>query len=142
MTAESELVDIIDVLTRRVGEIESQVLTRSEFAALSMRQLAYIDAVARLGHPTSSELAEERGVSRPSVTAAVAKLARQGLVAKVASDEDRRVAHLHLTAKGQKVNALHAAVHRRLAELIGQALNRQELAELVRLLQKVVTPLR
>lgn len=142
MTAKSELIEIIDVLTRRMGEMESQVLAHSEFAELSMRQLGYIEAVARLGHPTFSELAQELGVSRPSVTAAVNKLTRQGLVAKVASDEDRRVAHLHLTPQGERVSGLHADVHRALAALICRALKRKELKELVRLLQKVAKPLK
>ena len=132
------LVEIVDILTRTMGEMESHVLAGSDFAELSMRQLHYLDVVNRLGHPTLSELAQEMGVSRPSVTAAVAKLVKAGCLTKVASDEDRRVAHVHLAAKGKRIVQLHDAVHQSVADLFTQVLSKRELHELVRMLNKVV----
>ena len=133
------LTDIVEILTRTMGEMESRVLSGSEFAELSMRQLHYLDVVNRLGHPTLSELAQELGVSRPSVTAAVAKLANAGFLVKVASDEDRRVAHVHLAKKGRHIVMLHDKVHQSVADLFTNALNKRELHELVRMLNKVIT---
>jgi DNA-binding MarR family transcriptional regulator len=138
MTDRKRLTAIIEVLTRRIGEIEARVLSGGAFAQLSMRQLQYVDVIARLGHPTLSELARELAVSRPSVTAAVARLETSGLVARVPSDEDRRVAHVHLTRKGRRVNRLHDDTHRALAGLFCDALDRTELHTLVLLLDKVV----
>jgi DNA-binding MarR family transcriptional regulator len=138
MAPDYTLTEIVDILTRTMGEMESRVLSGSEFAALSMRQLHYLDAISRLGHPTLSELARELDVSRPSVTAAVAKLADAGLVAKVASDEDRRVSHVHLAKKGHRIVAMHDAVHQSVADLFTSALNKRELHELVRMLNKVI----
>ena len=141
MAPDYTLTEIVDILTRTMGEMESRVLSGSEFAELSMRQLHYLDLVDRLGHPTLSELAGALGVSRPSVTAAVAKLAEAGFVAKVASDEDRRVSHVHLAKKGHRIVKLHAAVHQSVADLFTDALTKQELRELVRMLNKVITRL-
>ena len=138
MTADYTLTEIVDILTRTMGEMESRVLTGSEFAALSMRQLHYLDTINRLGHPTLSELAQELGVSRPSVTAAVAKLTEAGFVAKVASDEDRRVSHVHLAKKGHRIVRLHDGVHQTVADMIAGALNKRERQELVRMLNKVI----
>ena len=142
MAADYTLTEIVDILTRTMGEMESRVLSGSEFAALSMRQLHYLDMINRLGHPTLSELAQELGVSRPSVTAAVTKLMEAGFVAKVASDEDRRVSHVHLAKKGHRIVKLHDAVHQSVADLFTNALNKRELRELVRMLNKVIIRLR
>jgi len=142
MVADYTLTEIVDILTRTMGEMESRVLSGSEFAALSMRQLHYLDMINRLGHPTLSELAQELGVSRPSVTAAVTKLMEAGFVAKVASDEDRRVSHVHLAKKGHRIVKLHDAVHQSVADLFTNALNKRELRELVRMLNKVIIRLR
>jgi len=139
MAPDYTLTEIVDILTRTMGEMEARVLSGSEFAELSMRQLHYLDVVDRLGHPTLSELAGELGVSRPSVTAAVAKLAEAGFVAKVASDEDRRVSHVHLAKRGQRIVKLHAAVHQAVADLFTNALTKPELGELVRMLNKVIS---
>lgn len=141
MAVDHELTEIIEILTRAMGEMESHALAGSDFAELSMRQLHYLDLVSRLEHPTPSELARELGVSRPSVTAAVAKLVEGGYVAKVPSDEDRRVAHVHLTAKGQRIVRLHDEVHQAVAALFARALSRKELAMLVSLLNKVIADL-
>jgi len=138
MAPEYTLTEIVDILTRTMGEMESRVLSGSEFAELSMRQLHYLDLVNRLGHPTLSELARELGVSRPSVTAAVAKLTDAGFVAKVASDEDRRVSHVHLAKRGQRMVRLHDEVHQSVADLFTNALTQRELRELVRMLNKVI----
>jgi DNA-binding MarR family transcriptional regulator len=141
VTADYSLTEIVDILTRTMGEIESRALAGGEFAALSMRQLHYLDVVHRLGHPTLSELAGAMGISRPSATAAVAKLAAAGFVVKVTSDEDRRVAHVHLAQKGERIVRLHDAVHQAVADLFTSALTRRELQELVRMMNKVVAHL-
>jgi DNA-binding MarR family transcriptional regulator len=141
MAPDYTLTEIVDILTRTMGEMESRVLSGSAFAELSMRQLHYLDVVNRLGHPTLSELARELGVSRPSVTAAVAKLTDAGFVAKVASDEDRRVSHVHLAKRGQRMVRLHDEVHQSVADLFTNALTQRELRELVRVLNKVISRL-
>jgi DNA-binding MarR family transcriptional regulator len=132
------LTALIEILTRRLGEMEARALSRGAFAQLSMRQLQYVDVIARLGHPTLSELARALAVSKPSVTAAVARLEATGFLARVPSDEDRRVAHVHLTRKGRRVNRLHDDTHRALAGLFCDALDETELHALVQLLDKVV----
>lgn len=138
MAAEYSLTEIVDILTRAMGEMESHALSGSEFAALSMRQLHYLDLVHRLGHPTLSELARELGISRPSVTTAVAKLVAAGYLKKVTSDEDRRMAHVHLAPKGRRMVRLHGEVHQSMARLFTDALSRSELNEMTRMLNKVI----
>lgn len=141
MEPDHSLTEIVEILTRTMGEMESRVLAGREFAELSMRQLHYLDVVHRLGHPTLSEVAQAMGISRPSATAAIAKLATAGFVVKVSSDEDRRMAHVHLAKKGERIVRLHEEVHQAVADLIARALSPGELKTLVRMLNKVVAHL-
>ena len=141
MAPEYSLTEIVDILTRTMGEMESRVLAGGEFAELSMRQLHYLDTVHRLGHPTLSELALSMEISRPSATAAIGKLSSAGFAVKVSSDEDRRVAHVHLTKKGKRIVRLHEAVHQAVADIFTEALGQRELQQLVRMLNKVIAHL-
>ena len=129
---------LIAILTRSFSELESQALNESELAELSMKQLIYLDTVARLDHPTFSDLAKSLGVSKPSVTAIVGKLIQKGYVEKVQSAEDRRAFYVLLTDKGKALSQLHDNVHRRIAEHFTHALDEDELHQLARLLSKAL----
>jgi len=43
-----------------------------------MKQILYLDTIAGLGKPTSSELAKRFEISKPSMTALVGKLIQKG----------------------------------------------------------------
>lgn len=129
---------LIAILIRSFAEFESQALNESELAELSMKQLVYLDTIARLDHPTFSNLAKSLGVSKPSVTAIVGKLLQKGYVEKVQSAEDRRAFYVLLTEKGQALSLLHDNIHRRIAEHFTRALDEHELHQLARLLNKAL----
>ncbi len=93
-----------------------------------MKQLVYLDTIARLDHPTFSDLARNLRVSKPSVTAIVGKLLQKGYVEKVRSAEDRRAFYVLMTEKGQALSRLHDNIHRRIAEHFTQALDENETA--------------
>jgi DNA-binding MarR family transcriptional regulator len=129
---------LIAILTRSFAELESQALNESELAELSMKQLVYLDTIARLDHPTFSDLARSLGVSKPSVTAIVSKLMHKGYVEKVQSAEDHRTFHVLLTDKGKALNQMHDHIHRRIAEHFTHALDENELHQFARLLNKAL----
>jgi DNA-binding MarR family transcriptional regulator len=129
---------LISILTRSFAELESQALNESELAELSMKQLVYLDTIARLDHPTFSDLAKSLGVSKPSVTAIVRKLLQKGYVEKVQSAEDRRAFYVLLTEKGKDLSLLHDNIHRRIAKHFSQALDENELNQFARLLSKAL----
>jgi DNA-binding MarR family transcriptional regulator len=129
---------LIAILTRSFAELESQALNEGELAELSMKQLVYLDTIASLDHPTFSDLAKRLQVSKPSVTAIVAKLMQKGYVEKVQSTEDRRAFHLLLTGKGKTLSQMHENIHRRIAEHFTHALDDHELRQFARLLNKAL----
>ncbi|MDD5673709.1 MAG: MarR family transcriptional regulator, partial [Chitinivibrionales bacterium] len=117
---------------------EVGVTARSVFADLSVTQIHYLDAIRHLEKPTISELAKHQKVSRPTVTIALEKLARQGYLTKVSSLKDHRVSNVHLTKKGLKISELHDKIHQGYARYFENALGKAELGELVALLNKVI----
>ncbi len=136
------LVEIVALLTRKAAEMQSTAERSGGFSDLSLRQIYYLDTIARLDNPSPTELAQALGVSKPSVTSAVEKLARLGYVGKVSSDEDRRSYHLHLTEKAQGFIQAHDRMHQELAQALTAGLDEAEVVQLQRLLQKVVERLK
>ena len=133
------LVELIDIITRVIGDIEVEFIKSLGDEGLTARQLDYLEVVNRLGHPNFSELAGELGLSKPSVTAIIEKFTVQGYVERVKSDEDRRTAHIHLTKKGKEIISMHERAHEHIAEIFSRNLGKNDLDELVTLLNRVVS---
>jgi DNA-binding MarR family transcriptional regulator len=132
------LIEIIAILTRKAAEIQSAGLQAEGFTELSLRQIFYLDVIARCENPTPSELARIVKVTRPSITAAIDKLERMGLIRKAASDDDRRSYHLHLSDKGREVTNAHQHVHAHLAQQLTNGLEPEEIKTFIRLIHKIV----
>jgi len=132
------LVELIEIITAIIGDIEVQFIKSLGDAGLTARQLAYLEAISRLGHPNFSELARELGLSKPSVTAIVEKFTALNYVERVTSDEDRRTAHIHLTKNGHELVAMHERTHANIAEIFSSNLGKKDLETLVELLNRVV----
>jgi DNA-binding MarR family transcriptional regulator len=129
----------IDLISRLMGEMEAEAFEQEGFSNLSMRQLLYLETIAQMERPTFSELADQLDVTKPSVTALVKKLMQMGYVKKVQSQEDLRVYHIVLTAKGEQFTEMHDQTHRLLAERLTQNLNEQEIHQMAVMLKKVIT---
>lgn len=129
----------IALISRLMGEMESEAFEQEKFSNLSMRQLLYLETIAQMERPTFSELADQLDVTKPSVTALVKKLMKMGYVKKVQSQEDLRVYHIVLTTKGEQFTKMHDQTHRLLAERLTQNLNEQEIHQMAVMLKKVIT---
>jgi DNA-binding MarR family transcriptional regulator len=133
------LVEIISYLTRAVAEMQSDEIR--SLSDLSLRQIYYLETVARLKNPTPTELARRLKVSKPSASAAIEHLAQEGYVDKVQSDDDRRSFHVHLTEKGERLAAAHEAVHEHIVQALTKGLDQSEIEQLTRLLDKIIRSL-
>ena len=58
---------------------------------------------------TISSIAEDLGISMPSVTVAINKLQAKGYVQKVRCEADSRVVYVKLTRSGKRADAAHRA---------------------------------
>ena len=106
---------VIDLLLLQFSRVEAQILEGEELSDLSMKQMVYLEAIARMDRPTYTDLARELKVSKPSVTAIASKLMLKGYLTRIQSAQDLRMFHLILTEKGQKVQNAHEDVHRKIA---------------------------
>ena len=132
------LEQVIEMVTQLMGNLETKAFEQEGFSELSMRQLLYLETVARMEQPSSSELADQLQVTKPSVTNLVGKLMQMGYVKKVQSNEDRRVYHIVLTPKGERFTETHANMHRLIAQQLTENLSAAETEQLLALLKKVL----
>lgn len=138
MADKLNLVQLVDVITRFIGDAEVELVKKIEEAGLTLKLLSYMETVARMKNPALGELADELALSKPSVTAIVEKLSALGYVERVRSDEDRRSAHVHVSKKGMKILAMHDDAHRAIAGLFEETLEKPDLDRLVEILNRAV----
>ena len=99
---------------------------------VSTAEAHVIDAVGRLaaagesGGATVTQIADELGVSLPSVTSSVNRLVKKGLLAKSRSSTDARSVIVSLTHSGEKAYRLHAMFHQRMTRALAQDLTPEE----------------
>lgn len=133
----SAVLETVEMISQLMGELESKAFEQEGFSDITMNQMHYLETIPKLGNPTSADLADSLGVSRPSVSVIVKKLIDTGYLTKSKSKTDGRVYYLHLTEKGRRFNELHYEVHQILARRITENLNEDEIEALADLLGKL-----
>jgi DNA-binding MarR family transcriptional regulator len=98
--------ELAQQLDDAVASLRSATLAR---AGLSLTAAATLAHLQRSGPARLTELAGAEGVSQPSMTALIARLADQGLVRRSADPHDGRAVVLTLTAAGEEVLAQRRA---------------------------------
>ena len=134
-----KLLELIEIITKLIGDWELQFIRECEAAGLSARQLEYIDIINKLDNPSLGEIAKVLELSKPSVTNIVNTLVKKGYIKKFQSDEDRRIFHVHLSNKGRKLVEMHNQTHNMIADLFRNNLDADDLEILVSILNKVVS---
>jgi len=133
----SAVLETVEMISQLMGELESKAFEQEGYSDITMNQMHYLDTIADLGEPTFGDLAENLGVTRPSVSTIVKKLIKTGYLTKSKSKIDGRVYFLLLTEKGIRFNELHNEVHQILARRITENLNQGEIEKLAALLVKI-----
>jgi DNA-binding MarR family transcriptional regulator len=133
------LIEIIAKLSSLIVDTEESAKAQFNLSSLTSTQMHYIEAINQLDNPNITELALCLRLSKPTVKVAIDKFIDKDYVFKVQSDEDRRSAHLHLTAKGKLINQMHDYAHKVIAESFSRKLNSEEMETLVGLLLKVLS---
>ncbi|MBN2501602.1 MAG: MarR family transcriptional regulator [Anaerolineales bacterium] len=137
MPAHDSLADIIATISRTLAQMEAKAIEESDFADLSMKQIYYLETIARLESPTFTDLAETLDVTKPSITAIVNLLQRKGYVKRQQSQTDRRAYHIVLTEEGKRIGHLHQDLHAKMAAVFTSRLTHSELQTLNAMLYKV-----
>ena len=87
--------------------LEEEMKQETDLKNLTSRQLYCIELIKNLQNPSLTELAEKMNIAKASISVMIERLEKNNLLYKVASDNDRRSAHVHLTKKGEKAASLH-----------------------------------
>ena len=101
-------------------------------------QFAILQALDTEGDMTLTHLVEAIALDAATCGSTLDRLEAKGLVLRVASSEDRRRKHLHLTDAGRQLLARAWPAVRASQARIVQRLNRSEQREFVRLLRKLI----
>jgi DNA-binding MarR family transcriptional regulator len=118
---EEPAADLADGLRLAVTRLARRLRQQADVDA-SPTQVAALSTIEREGPLTLGALAAHEHVRPPTVTAAVTRLEERGLVQRRPDPDDRRVAHVEITAAGRKLLARNrsrktAFLSRRLAAL-------------------------
>ena len=111
------------------GSIEETGLGLTDFAAL--------EALLHKGPLTITEIQDKVRLASGSMTAAVDRLEKLGLIVRKSSPSDRRARVVHLTAEGKRLAASCFERHAKDLETLMAALSEKEMEELYRSLKKL-----
>jgi MarR family 2-MHQ and catechol resistance regulon transcriptional repressor len=104
---------------------------------LQFSEFAILEILLHKGPLPINTIGEKVLLTSGSMTAAVNRLARKGLVRRQKDSLDGRRFHVHLTAPGRDTIASAFAIHQQNLERATEVLTGQERTELVRLLKKL-----
>jgi MarR family 2-MHQ and catechol resistance regulon transcriptional repressor len=104
---------------------------------LCLTDFAALEALLHKGPLTISEIQEKVRLASGSMTAAVDRLEKLGLVVRRSSPSDRRARVVELTAKGQRLAASSFERHAKDIEALMSVLSEREMEQLYRSLKKL-----
>jgi len=136
------LEQILNIILHSGEMLEEEMKSESDLKSLTARQLYCLELIREMENPSLSELAERMNISKASMSVMIERLERNILIYKVASDKDRRIAHVHLTEAGERAASLHKDLHNRIAELLTGEMTESEKEILIVLLNKSVRSLK
>jgi DNA-binding MarR family transcriptional regulator len=131
----NELVDGLFQLAFRLQSILSRVATAHDLSVIQVRLLG----ILRDREPSMLELARHLELEKSSLSGLVDRAEQRGLVERVASTEDRRVANIRVTAQGRKLSRLvEREVHEHV-DALSSVLSRSDRVLLSQLLGRIAT---
>ena len=106
---EEQLNAVIVDTYRSILKVEETILKRSDKIDLTINEMHLIESVGKGKNKqrTISEIAEDLGITLPSVTVGINKLMKKGYVEKIRSEEDARIVYVSLTRMGKKIDSVH-----------------------------------
>lgn len=119
---------------RSVLKIEEKMLQGMSALKLSISEIHLLEVVghdAEAGR-TVSETAKKLSLTVPTVTIAVNKLEKKGLLCKTKATADGRAVILTLTESGQKVDRIHHHFHESMVKNIAEGMDESEKAALLK----------
>lgn len=134
LSARATLNQMLVTLFNHILRIEERTLS---VPGLSIREVHVIEAVCEAREPRMTPLAQQLHVTPGSLSVAVTTLERKGYLLRERSVEDRRVIYLRPTERALEIQRKHQAFHREMVEAVMGLVSGDELAVLIKALNRV-----
>ena len=125
------------VLWKAVSALEAHAIKSIEALEMCGSDFSILEALLHKGALPVNAIGKRVLLTSGSITTAVDRLERKGLVARKGSPADRRARIVHLTPEGRKLIKKAFANHAADMERAASSLSRKERATLIRLLKKL-----
>lgn len=113
-------------------KVEEDSLCIAAGGSVTVTEVHTLDAVGMEGPRTVSALAAAMMVTVSTMTIAINRLEKKGLVERVRESSDRRVVRVRLTERGRGLSELHREFHARMVSAVVNHLNEDEVGALCR----------
>lgn len=120
----------------------NEILSDGQIKNFNMNDYYYLTVIYQLGTPNFGEVAEELHLTKPSISAMVQRLIKNGLVTKIQSEADKRIFYAKLTPKGLKIIQGDYALYHDLAADILKLLTEKQQSDIECLLNIMVANLK
>jgi DNA-binding MarR family transcriptional regulator len=131
------LFEVIENILRLKNECSCTIFSECGLSDMTVRQIAYLKAIAEQDEVTFSRLAEITNNSKPTITEMINKFVRMECVYREPCPDDGRILYIRLTDKGQKIAKADHHALRRVIERMMNSLDEEETDLLIGILQKV-----
>jgi DNA-binding MarR family transcriptional regulator len=134
---QEHLFEVIENILRLKNECSCTIFSECGLSDMTVRQIAYLKAIAEQDEVTFSRLAEITNNSKPTITEMINKFVRMECVYREPCPDDGRILYIRLTDKGQKIAKADHHALRRVIERMMNSLDEEETDLLIGILQKV-----
>lgn len=120
----------------------NQTLSETEIRHFNMNDYYYLTVIDQMENPKLGQLADELRLTKPAISAIVKRLMKNDLIEKTQSEEDKRIFHLKVTEKGQKIIEGDYKSFNDLSELLEHTVSKEQINVLNQVLDQVVNRLK
>ncbi|WP_155810392.1 MarR family winged helix-turn-helix transcriptional regulator [Methanococcus maripaludis] len=114
-----------------------QKIPKEDVLEFTMTDKKYLDTIRTLENPKITELANEMGYTKTSVTERINKLEKKGYVEKIRSESDKREVIVKLTERGHFMFKWRNEMHKCTLKEIENILSPEEIEIFERLSEKI-----
>lgn len=137
MNNNDELASALEKLLQLKSKCHLQMVEDLGIYDMTIKQLNYIKHFEDKDDMTTSKLAEDLDLTKPTVTELVKKFIKLGYLYKVSCPHDGRVHYLRLTETGYKIATIAKLTNVYLAERLSVKLGSEDLKSLTTILNKI-----
>lgn len=133
-----DITNVVNEFYYHMALYELQVMNGDDyFRGLSYNSLLYINVIEQMEECTVSRIAETLHVTKSAVTMKINELAKQGLVIRRQSSQDKRVYYLELSPDMARVMGIYDEVFMKIEKELKKEYTEEELGQFCRIMQSI-----